>query len=97
MKNSCNTFSRNTAACYATKSPMTVVDAFYSYATNFTMYQNLPYLKDNSDCIKQVFTRDFWQLEADWEKEEDDDDKDDNEDFGGHLIVTLALFLGLFI
>lgn len=38
------------------------------------MYKNYPYLQGNHDCVKEVFTRELWELQAEVDIDEQDDD-----------------------
>ncbi|CAG9330863.1 unnamed protein product [Blepharisma stoltei] len=57
---SCNTFSRKSENCWM-RYPK-YLKQFYYYATNFTMYQQFPYLQKNPDCADNIYNTEYYGL-----------------------------------
>lgn len=92
----CNSFSRNSVECLIGSGNKNHMDTYFEYMTNKTMYQYFPYLQNNSDCVKEVYTSYFWGLKIEW-KDADEDDKDEKDDFASRIVAAVGLLVGLLI
>ncbi|CAG9335540.1 unnamed protein product [Blepharisma stoltei] len=77
----CNTESRFEERCFLRD--LNNLETYYFYVTNFTMYLQLPALQENTECVKSIYTEDFWR----WMKE--------SYDHSAGIMATLASLLAI--
>lgn len=80
----CNTMSRFSEYCYLRD--LKHLEEFYYFSTNFTMYKQLPYFQKNNECVKTIYTAEFWRQVG---------ESYDHSD--GVLLGMLSVFVGYFL
>ena len=95
FKGSCGTYSRFSQYCYQDENG--VISYYYNYILNYLEFTDGVYLRNNPDCVKDVYEPEYWQDYDDEQDDIDDDnphddiDDDSNSDFAEYLLIPLIL------
>jgi len=95
FKSSCGTYSRFSQYCYQDENG--VISYYFNYILNYLEFTDGVYLRNNPDCVKDVYEPEYWtdyddeQDDVDDDNPHDDIDDDSHDDFAGYLMIPLIL------